>query len=82
MGMFVGKIEEMVPMAKTHGLYAPRCLFSEWVMCGETTPNMSFGPKVVDWTCTLRKMKKWFRWQKLMLFMPPIPVFRMGDVQQ
>ena len=32
----------------------------------ETTPNMSFGPKVVDWACSLRKNKKWFRWHKLM----------------
>jgi hypothetical protein len=34
---------------------------------GVTTPNMSFGPKVVDWACSLRKTKKWFRWQKLVL---------------
>jgi hypothetical protein len=26
----------------------------------ETTPSMSFGPKVVDWACSLRKTKKWF----------------------
>ena len=31
----------------------------------ETTPNMSFGPKVVDWACSLRKKKKWFKWPKL-----------------
>jgi hypothetical protein len=37
----------------------------------ETTPNMSFGPKVVDWACSLRKTKKWFRWQKLVLYMHP-----------
>src|SRR6187455_3262366 len=35
----------------------------------ETTPNMSFRPKVVDWACSLRKTKKWFRWQKLVLCM-------------
>jgi hypothetical protein len=28
---------------------------------------MSFGPKVVDWACSLRKTKKWFRWEKLVL---------------
>ena len=28
---------------------------------------MSFGPKVVDWACSLRKTKKCFRWQKLVL---------------
>jgi hypothetical protein len=32
---------------------------------------MSFGPKVVDWAGSLRKMKNWFRWQKLMLWMQP-----------
>jgi hypothetical protein len=48
----------------------------------ETTPNMSFGLKVVDWACSLRKTKKWFRWQKLVLWMHPTPVFGMGDVWQ
>jgi hypothetical protein len=44
----------------------------------ETTPNMSFGPKVVDWACSLRKTKKWFWWQKLMLWMHPDTRFRNG----
>jgi hypothetical protein len=44
----------------------------------ETTPNMSFGPKVVDWACLLRKMKKWFRWQKLVLWMQTNTHFRNG----
>jgi hypothetical protein len=35
---------------------------------------MSFGPKVYDWACPLRKMKKLFRWQKLMFCMHPIPI--------
>jgi hypothetical protein len=48
----------------------------------ETTPNMSFGPKVVDWECSLRKTKKWFRWHKLVLVCTPTPVFGMGDVRQ
>jgi hypothetical protein len=42
----------------------------------ETTPNMTFGPKVVDWACSLRKTKKWFRWQKVMLCMQPDTRFR------
>jgi hypothetical protein len=29
LGMFVAKNEEMVPVAKTHALYAPRHPFSE-----------------------------------------------------
>jgi hypothetical protein len=48
----------------------------------ETTPNMSFGPKLVDWACSLRKTKKWFRWQKLVLVCTPTPVIGMGDVWQ
>jgi hypothetical protein len=32
--MFVAKNEEMVPVAKTRALYAPRQPFSEWVTCG------------------------------------------------
>jgi hypothetical protein len=31
--MFVAKNEEMVPVAKTRALYAPRHPFSEWVTC-------------------------------------------------
>jgi hypothetical protein len=84
--MFVAKNEEMIPVAKTRALYAPHTRFSEWVTCGNEVvrnhPNMSFGPKVVDWACSLRKTKKWFRWQKLVLCMHPTPVFGMGDVRQ
>jgi hypothetical protein len=40
----------------------------------ETTPNMSFGPKVVDWVCSLRKTKKWFRWQKVMFLCTRYPL--------
>ena len=42
----------------------------------ETTPNVSFGPKVVDWACSLRKNKKWFRWHKLAHIMHPETHFR------
>jgi hypothetical protein len=48
----------------------------------ETTPNMCFEPKVEDWACSLRKTKKWFRWQKLVLVCTPTLVFGMGDVGQ
>ena len=30
----------------------------------ETFENMSFGPKVVDWACSLLENKKWF-WRQL-----------------
>jgi hypothetical protein len=84
--MFVAKNEEMVSVAKTRALYAPDNRFQNGLrattkLC-ETTPNMSLGPKVVDWACSLRKTKKWFRWQKLVLCMHPTPVFGMGDVRQ
>jgi hypothetical protein len=50
--MFVAKKEEMVPVAKTRALNAPRHPFLEWLMCGNKIarnhPNMSFEPKVVD----------------------------------
>jgi hypothetical protein len=39
---------------------------------------MSFGPKVVDWECSLRKTKKLFRWQKLVLCMHPDNRFQNG----
>jgi hypothetical protein len=80
--MFVAKNEEMVPVTKTRALYAPRHPFSEWVACvneiARNHPNMSFGPKVVDWACSLRKTKKWFLWQKLVLCMHPDTRFQNG----
>jgi hypothetical protein len=84
--MFVAKNEEMVPVAKTRALYAPDTRFRNGSRAAtnlrETTPNISFGPKVVDWECSLQKMKKWFRWQKLVIVCTPTPVFGMGDVRQ
>jgi hypothetical protein len=73
--MFVAKNEEMVPVGKNSCFYAPDTHFlngrrAATKLC-ETTPNMSFGPKVLDWACSLRKTKKWFQWQKLMLCMHP-----------
>jgi hypothetical protein len=80
--MFVAKNEEMVPVAKTRALYAPDTRFRNgWraaTKLRETKPNMSFGPKVVDWACSLRKTKKWFQWQKLVLCMHPDTRFRNG----
>ncbi|WP_284120788.1 hypothetical protein, partial [Klebsiella pneumoniae] len=45
----------------------------------ETTPNMSFGPKVVDWACSLQKVQKWFQGLKLMPCMHPETRFRNGS---
>jgi hypothetical protein len=48
LGMFVAKNEEMVPVAKTRALYAPRHPFSEWVTCdNEIVRNH---PKHEFWT--------------------------------
>jgi hypothetical protein len=73
--MFVAKNEELVPVGKNSCFYAPDTRFRNGrratTKLRETTPNMSFGPKVLDWACSLRKTKKWFRWQKLMLCMHP-----------
>jgi hypothetical protein len=80
--MFVAKNEEIVLLALTRALYAPRHPFSEWVTCGKEIarnhPNMSFGPKVVDGACSLQKTTKWFRWQKLVLCMNPDTRFQNG----
>ena len=47
-GMFVAKNEEMVPVAKTRALYAPRHLVSEWVTCEKEIARNH--PKHVFWT--------------------------------
>jgi hypothetical protein len=80
--MFVAKNEELVPVAKTRALYAPRHQFLECVTCGNEIarnhPKHEFLPKVVDWACSLRKTKNWFRCQKLVLCMHPHTRFRNG----
>ena len=45
----------------------------------ETTTNMSFGPKEVDWACSLRKNMKWFQGHKLMPCIHPDTCFRNGS---
>jgi hypothetical protein len=79
--MFVAQNEEMVPVAKTRALYAPRHPFSKWVTCGNEIarnhPKHEFLPKVEDWACLLRKTKKC---KNLCFVCTPTPVFGMGDV--
>jgi hypothetical protein len=48
----------------------------------ETTSNMSFGPQVVDWACSLQKMKNSSGGKNPCFECTMIPVFRMGDVRQ
>jgi hypothetical protein len=60
--MFIAKNEEMVPVAKTRACMHLDTCFRNGLRAAtklrETTPNMSFGPKLVDWACSLRKTKK------------------------
>jgi hypothetical protein len=62
--MFVAKNEVMVPVAKTRAFMHPTPVFGMGDVrqrnCAKPPKNMSFGPKVVDWACLLRKTKKWF----------------------
>ena len=55
--MFAMKSAELVLGAQTHAKYAPETRFLNGSRGAtkrrETTPNMSFGPKVVDWVCSL-----------------------------
>ena len=48
----------------------------------ESFENLSFGPKVVDWACSLRQNKKWFWRHKLVHLMHLILIFTMGQVRQ
>jgi hypothetical protein len=77
--MFVVKNEEMVPVPKLMLCTHPDTRF--WhaaTKLRETTPNMCFGPKVVDWACSLQKTKKLIRWQILLLCMHPDTHFHNG----
>jgi hypothetical protein len=77
LGMFVSKNEEIVPVAKTHVFMHSIPVFGMGDVRQRNymkpPPNMSFGPKVVDWVCSLRKTKKWFQWQKLMFLCTRYP---------
>jgi hypothetical protein len=84
--MFVAKNEEMVPVAKTSALYAPRHQFLECVMCGNEIarnhPKHKFLPKVVDWACSLRKRRIGSGGKNSCFVCTSTPVFGMGDVRQ
>ena len=80
--MFVAKNEEMVPVAKTRALYAPRYPFSEWVTCGneiaQNHPKHEFCTQSSGLGMFVAKTKKWFQLRKLMLYMHPDIRFRNG----
>ena len=84
--IFIPKKQEMVPGQKLMPCMHPDTSFRNGSRATrkwrETTPNMSFGPKLVDWACSLRKNKKCFRGHKLMPVGTPILVFAMAHVRQ
>ena len=45
----------------------------------ETTPDLSFGPKEVDWARSMQEIKKWFRGHKLKPCIHPDTRFRNGS---
>ena len=55
----------MHPKTRSHNLYLPA------TESRETTQKLSFGPKEVDWACSLRKNKMQLRKHKVVHFMHP-----------
>jgi hypothetical protein len=59
--MLVAKNEEMVPVAKTRACMHPDTRFRNGLHVAtklrEITPNMCFGPKVVDWHVRCEKRR-------------------------
>src|SRR6185437_4408101 len=55
----------MHPKTRPHNLYLPA------TESRETTQKLSFGPKKVDWACSLRKNKTQLRKHKVVHFMHP-----------
>jgi hypothetical protein len=81
-GMFIAKNEEMVSVAKTRALYAPRQPFSEWVTCdNEIVRNH---PKHEFWTLSsglgmfVAKKEEMVLVAKTRAFMHPDTHFRNG----
>src|SRR6185503_7448063 len=55
----------MHPKTRSHNLYLPATELHE------TSQKLSFGPKEVDWACSLRKNKTQLRKHKVVHFMHP-----------
>src|SRR6185312_2346558 len=73
--MFVAKKQDATSEAQSGAFYAPQSPISQLVPpgneIGETTQKLSFGPKEVDWPCSLRKNKTQLRKHKVVHFMHP-----------
>jgi hypothetical protein len=84
--MFVAKKEEMVLVAKTRALNAPRHPFSEWLTCGNEIARNH--PKHEFWTLSsglgmfVAKKEEMVLVAKTRALCTPTPVFGMGDVRQ
>jgi hypothetical protein len=84
--MFVAKNKEMVPVAKTRALYAPRHPFSKWVTYDNEIARNHH--KHEFWTYSsglgmfVVKNEEMVPVAKTHAFMHPTPVFGMGDVRQ
>ena len=83
--MFVATKQEMFSKAQTHSLMHPDTNFSSGSGAAtkwhETIQNLSFGPKVVDCACLLRKKEEMVPVAQS-LVCASIPVFAMGHVRQ
>jgi len=76
----------MVPVAQTHMpcMHPDTCFGNgpcATMKSYETTPNMSFGPKVVDWACSLRKKRNGSSGINWCLVWRPIPIFVLGHAR-
>ena len=75
MGKFVAKKQDATSEAQSGAFFAPQNPISQQVPPGngscETTQKLSFGPKEVDWACSLQKNKTQLQKHKVVHFMHP-----------
>ena len=73
--MFVAKKQDATSEAQSGAFYAPKTrshnLYLPATESRETTQKLSFGPKQVDWACSLRKNKTQLWKHKVVHFMQP-----------
>ena len=76
--MFVAKEQETLFEAQSGPLYAPPTAAFATTESHETTHNLSFRPKGVDWACSSRKNKKHFQKHKVVHRVHPSSRFHNG----
>ena len=76
--MFIAKKQDATTEAQSGAFYASQSPISQLVPPGmgiaETTQNFSFGPKKVDWTCSLRKQDATSEAQSGAFYAPQNPI--------